>query len=160
MFGVAMPAHVRKTSEWGKRPLARISSAASSVGPTSSAPVSFTTIASPFGSVPLLDDHRPISIVHSLLQTLEGVISSLGRVPARRSAESADDREVRRVLGQRVQDLRAERGLTQDQLVEAADMDRSHLAKIEAGAVNPSLQTLARIARGLGVPLAELFQNS
>lgn len=78
-------------------------------------------------------------------------------MPSRRSPESAEDREARRLVGQRVLQLRAERGLTQDQLSERAGLDRSHVARVEGGILNPSLQTLTRIARGLGVDIRDLF---
>lgn len=66
---------------------------------------------------------------------------------------------MRRLLGERIQGLREERSMTQEDLVGHAGLDRSHLAKIEAGRINPSLSTLTRIARGLGVAIADLFAD-
>jgi len=44
-------------------------------------------------------------------------------------------------------------------LAERADLDRSYVAGIEAGLRNPSVKAVAKIARGLGMSLADLFQT-
>lgn len=60
------------------------------------------------------------------------------------------------LIGSNIARLRAERGLTQAELAESADLSRVSLGKIERGLVEPRSSTLADIARGLRVPLAEL----
>jgi transcriptional regulator with XRE-family HTH domain len=62
-------------------------------------------------------------------------------------------------LGWRVRQLREARRWTQETLAERADLDRSYVAGIEAGLRNPSVKAVAKIARGLGASLAELFQS-
>jgi transcriptional regulator with XRE-family HTH domain len=47
---------------------------------------------------------------------------------------------------------------SQERLAAVAGIDRSFLGQVERGEVNVSLQNITRIARGLGVPLADLFQ--
>ena len=64
-----------------------------------------------------------------------------------------------RALGLRVRQLRERKGWTQEALADRADLDRSYIAGIEAGLRNPSFRALARIARGLGVPVAEVVAN-
>lgn len=59
-------------------------------------------------------------------------------------------------LGARVQGLRHERGLTLQQLAAAAEVSVSMLSSVERGQKAPTVLVLARIADGLGVPLAEL----
>jgi XRE family transcriptional regulator, regulator of sulfur utilization len=59
-------------------------------------------------------------------------------------------------LGNRVQKLRHERGLTLQQLADAAEVSVSMLSSVERGQKAPTVLVLARIAEGLGVPLAEL----
>jgi transcriptional regulator with XRE-family HTH domain len=44
-------------------------------------------------------------------------------------------------------------------LAERADLDRSYIAGIEAGLRNPSVKAAAKLARGLGVTLSELFES-
>ncbi|GAA5072551.1 transcriptional regulator with XRE-family HTH domain [Thermocatellispora tengchongensis] len=59
-------------------------------------------------------------------------------------------------LGKRVQGLRAERRLTLQALAEAAGVSVSMLSSVERGEKAPTVVVLARIADGLGVPLAVL----
>jgi transcriptional regulator with XRE-family HTH domain len=65
--------------------------------------------------------------------------------------------EHRRALGLRIRTLRRERNWTQENLAEAAEMDRSYLADIESGRRNPTLDVLWRIAKGLSVGIRDLF---
>lgn len=44
-------------------------------------------------------------------------------------------------------------------LVERSGLDRSFIAQIENGRRNPSLATIARLAAGLQVEIAELFRD-
>ncbi|MGN9847167.1 helix-turn-helix domain-containing protein [Nonomuraea sp. H19] len=59
-------------------------------------------------------------------------------------------------LGRHVQQLRHDRGMTLQQLADAADVSVSMLSSVERGHKAPTIVVLARIADGLGVPLAEL----
>jgi transcriptional regulator with XRE-family HTH domain len=49
--------------------------------------------------------------------------------------------------------------VTQEQVAEAAQMDRSYLADVEAGRRNPTLHVLGKIAAALDTPLASLFAD-
>lgn len=64
--------------------------------------------------------------------------------------------EPQEALGRAVRELRLERGLTQRELAEAADLNVTWLSHIEAGRPNPAWGTVARIASALGVPVSEL----
>jgi XRE family transcriptional regulator, regulator of sulfur utilization len=59
-------------------------------------------------------------------------------------------------LGERIQVLRRERGLTLQALAGAAAVSVSMLSAVEHGQKAPTIVALARIADGLGVPLARL----
>jgi transcriptional regulator with XRE-family HTH domain len=57
-----------------------------------------------------------------------------------------------------IRELRAAKGLTQVQLAKQAKVTRGYLAQLEAGhKVNPSLPTLRKLAKALGVPVTELL---
>ncbi len=71
--------------------------------------------------------------------------------------ESYDATEHRRDLGMRIRTLRRERDWTQEKLAEAAAMDRSYLADIEAGRRNPTLDVIWRIAEAFSVTPKDLF---
>jgi transcriptional regulator with XRE-family HTH domain len=60
----------------------------------------------------------------------------------------------------RVRQLRQERNLTLENASAAANLDITHLQKIEAGKVNVSMVTLIRLADGLGVDVVDLFDFS
>jgi transcriptional regulator with XRE-family HTH domain len=66
-----------------------------------------------------------------------------------RAARQFDQRQ----LGQRVADARIESGLTQADLATAVGLDRTAIAKVEAGARKISAVELARLAEVLGRPL-------
>ena len=60
-------------------------------------------------------------------------------------------------LGARIQALRRDRGLTLQELAEAAAVSASMLSSVERGRKAPTIVVLARIADGLAVPLDELI---
>lgn len=53
--------------------------------------------------------------------------------------------------------LRGDMGMTLDQLAERSGLTPNYIGTIENGYRDPSLSTLTALARGLGVPLGELF---
>jgi transcriptional regulator with XRE-family HTH domain len=64
-----------------------------------------------------------------------------------------------RIIGHRIADLRAKRGMTQDDLAEVLDYSEKHLQHIEAGRRNCSIGALLDIAFALDRPLGELFEG-
>ena len=58
--------------------------------------------------------------------------------------------EVAKQIGQRIQDLRKEAGMTQTQLAEKCGMAQPNIARIEAGTYATSIDVLSRIAEALG----------
>jgi transcriptional regulator with XRE-family HTH domain len=60
-------------------------------------------------------------------------------------------------IAARVRDLRASRGLTLEALAERSDVSRSMISLIERGESSPTAVLLERLATGLNVPLASLF---
>ena len=57
-----------------------------------------------------------------------------------------------------IRELRGAKGLTQVQFAKRAKVTRGYLAQLEAGhKLNPSLPTLRKLAKALGVPVTELL---
>lgn len=59
-------------------------------------------------------------------------------------------------LGERIEYLRKEKGLTQEELAEKAGLHRAYFWDIENGR-NISFKTAYNVARALGVRLSKLF---
>ena len=57
---------------------------------------------------------------------------------------------IRKSFGQNVSRLRVEAGLTQEELCEKAEIDRSYLQRIENGSSSPTVEVAVRIKRALG----------
>jgi transcriptional regulator with XRE-family HTH domain len=69
-----------------------------------------------------------------------------------------DDTSLNHRIAQRVRDLRAAKGLSLDALSTQCGVSRSMLSLIERGETSPTAVVLDKLAAGLGVPLASLFE--
>ena len=67
--------------------------------------------------------------------------------------------DIQKSFGQKVQQLRKEKGLSQEKFALSIDMDRTYFASVEAGKRNIAIKNIQKIADGLGVSLSELFEN-
>ncbi len=70
----------------------------------------------------------------------------------------ANPEDTADALARNLRRLRAERGLTLEELAKRAGISRGMLIQIEQKRVNPTLATLVRLAQGLDVGLAELVE--
>ena len=62
-------------------------------------------------------------------------------------------------LGDRIQALRKDKGLSQQQLATEANLDRSYISAVEHGKQNVSFATLKGISDALGIGVAELISG-
>lgn len=53
--------------------------------------------------------------------------------------------------------LRAEQGVSQENLAALAGVDRAYMGRLERGKGNPSVEVMDRIAAALGLPLDAVF---
>ncbi len=60
-------------------------------------------------------------------------------------------------LGKRIQKLRQNADMTQEQLAEKVNISRAYMGYIEQGRNEASLTVLEKIAKQLHIPLSELF---
>jgi transcriptional regulator with XRE-family HTH domain len=63
------------------------------------------------------------------------------------------------IVGKNVRKLRLQKGMTQEALAFAAEIDLTYIGGIERGRRNPSLLVMARIAEALSTPLAKLIAD-
>jgi len=62
-------------------------------------------------------------------------------------------------LGTVIRKLREEQRMTQEQLARKSSVTQGYIAKLELGMKkNPSLPTIKKLARALGVPVTELLE--
>ncbi len=64
---------------------------------------------------------------------------------------------ARDLVAWNVRRLRVLRGISSEALAAQADVDRAYVSRIERAVANPTIDILERIARVLGVEMAELF---
>lgn len=60
-------------------------------------------------------------------------------------------------FGDRVREIRTQKGLSQEQLASLADVHRTYIGMIERAEKNITLININKIAEALGVDLKELF---
>lgn len=65
--------------------------------------------------------------------------------------------DVNRQFGESVRELRKSAGLSQEELADLAELDRSYVGCIERGERNLSIENVCRLARAIGVSPAEFF---
>src|SRR3989304_7274212 len=66
---------------------------------------------------------------------------------------------IRKGLGKRIRTLRKLKALTQEELGERTGLSYKFVGEIERGKVNPSLDSLVKIADALGVKVGDLFPH-
>jgi len=76
-----------------------------------------------------------------------------------KEATAGTESDINSRIATRVRTLRAERGLTLDELAGQCDVSRSMISLIERGESSPTAVILEKVATGLGVPLASLFED-
>ena len=64
--------------------------------------------------------------------------------------------ELSKILGNRIRKLREERNISQQNLAEMCNVEKSNMARIEAGRTNPTLLTMYKISSALNISLAVL----
>ena len=65
--------------------------------------------------------------------------------------------EVKRLIGDRIRQLRKEKGLSQEKLGYESELHCTHIGSIERGQKNWSIDTLIKVAKGLNVEVVDLF---
>ena len=61
-------------------------------------------------------------------------------------------------LAKNLEELRSERGITQVEVADKMEVDKSYISKLEAGKGNPTLNTLDRLAVILNVEVSDLLK--
>jgi transcriptional regulator with XRE-family HTH domain len=67
--------------------------------------------------------------------------------------------DMRKLVGRNAARLRAEAGLTQEQLAERSGLTQQYISDLERGKSNPTIVTLYELATALGVSQVELVRE-
>jgi transcriptional regulator with XRE-family HTH domain len=65
--------------------------------------------------------------------------------------------EIRDVLALNLKRLRADRGLSQEDLADRADIDRTYISSLERSVYAAGIDVVDRLAKALGVTVADLL---
>jgi transcriptional regulator with XRE-family HTH domain len=65
--------------------------------------------------------------------------------------------DVKKLVGDRIRELRKGRGLSQEELGWKSDLHHTHIGSIERGEKNWSIETLVKVSKGLNVRINDLF---
>lgn len=88
------------------------------------------------------------------------IVLRMAKITIRKSTEAALKREVkdmRKVLAERLYELRTEADLSQARLAEIAGVDRKTINRIENGHFSPALDTIVRLSVALGITPSTLL---
>ena len=66
-------------------------------------------------------------------------------------------KDIQKLFGDRMKEIRLEKGVSQEALAAAADLHRTYVSSVERGERNVSLVNIARLADALNVPIREFF---
>lgn len=88
------------------------------------------------------------------------IVFTMAKTVVRKSTESSLKREVkdtRKVLADRLFELRTDAELSQARLAEIAGVDRKTINRIENGHFSPALDTIVRLSVALGITPSSLL---
>ena len=66
---------------------------------------------------------------------------------------------VNEIFGRKVAAIRKEKHLTQEELADRCGVHRTYIGAVERGEKSPTLNTVEKIAEGLGVKIKEFFTD-
>ena len=90
----------------------------------------------------------------------EALLRNTGTTRARRPEESVESLELEAAIARNVRDLRQNAGLSVGDMAAHVGISKAMLSKIENAQTSCSLGTLARLARGLDVPVTSLLRGA
>lgn len=70
-----------------------------------------------------------------------------------------DDKDFLKKIGIKLKVLRSLKGLSQDDIANRLDIDKSYYSKVERGLTNPTLLYLKKLSEVLDVPTEELVKT-
>lgn len=66
--------------------------------------------------------------------------------------------DLMKIVGERLRNIRKEKGYSQDELAHLAELHFTYLGKIERAEKNVTIESLEKVTSALGISLEELFR--
>ncbi len=66
--------------------------------------------------------------------------------------------DIKQTVGKRVKELRNKIGISQEELADTAQLDRTYITSVECGKRNISIVNIEKLANALNVTLKEFFE--
>ncbi len=66
--------------------------------------------------------------------------------------------DIKQAVGKRVKELRNKIGISQEELADTAQLDRTYITSVECGKRNISIVNIKKLANALNVTLKEFFE--
>lgn len=73
--------------------------------------------------------------------------------------EKIDYKEIIMDIGEKIKDMRIERGLTQEELADRAELSKGFISQMERNITSPSISTLEDVLQALGSDLSTFFSS-
>lgn len=67
--------------------------------------------------------------------------------------------DIKKIIGQRILELRKEKALSQENLANLSEVDRTYMTGVENGKRNISVEVLLRIITALGTTYKDFFNH-
>jgi putative transcriptional regulator len=90
------------------------------------------------------------------------IVLSMAKTTVRKTTEATlkrDVKDMRKVLADRLFELRSAEELSQARLAEIAGVDRKTINRIENGHFSPALDTIVRLSVALGISPSDLLDK-
>lgn len=66
---------------------------------------------------------------------------------------------IAREIGERLRAYRTQRGWSQEELAERADLHTTYIGQLERGEKNATIESISKVAGALDISLSKLFEN-
>lgn len=65
--------------------------------------------------------------------------------------------DIKRLVGKRVKELRNKLGVSQEELADIANLDRTYITSVECGKRNISIVNIEKLSKALNISLHDFF---
>lgn len=70
-----------------------------------------------------------------------------------------ENNELLKKIGQKIKIIRQQKGISQQELAAMINYEKSNMSRLESGGTNPTILTLDKIAKALGVEISALLDD-